>query len=84
MKKPWDFNGYPTWAYTQGNFNEKIIPELIKTLQNEKRNSDAEKLKMSGRKKLNILYMTMSFHLAQKCFLMQQLLNPLMQLQNMP
>ena len=66
----------------KGNFNEKIIPDLINVLQNEGKKEEAKKIKNEWEKKLNISSMIMSFHLDQKCFLMQQLLNPLMQLQN--
>lgn len=68
MKKPWDFNGFPTWAYTQGNFNEKVIPELIKTLQSEKRNSDAEKIKSEWEKKVKYFIYDHDFPFGSEMF----------------
>ena len=68
MKKPWDFNGFPTWAYTQGNFNEKVIPELIKTLQVEKRNSDAEKIKSEWEKKVKYFIYDHDFPFGSEMF----------------
>ena len=68
MKKPWDFNGFPTWAYTQGNFNEKVIPELIKTLQVEKRKSDAEKIKSEWEKKVKYFIYDHDFPFGSEMF----------------
>ena len=68
MKKPWDFNGFPTWAYTQGNFNEKVIPKLIKTLQVEKRNSDAEKIKNEWEKKVKYFIYDHDFPFGSEMF----------------
>ena len=54
--------------YNQGNFNEKVIPELIKTLQSEKRNSDAEKIKSEWEKKVKYFIYDHDFPFGSEMF----------------
>ena len=68
MKKPWDFNGYPTWAYTQGNFNEKIIPELIDRLSEEGRKNEAVWLKNEWEKKVKFFIYDHEFPFGSEMF----------------
>ena len=68
MKKPWDFNGYPTWAYTQGNFNEKIIPELINYLFSEGRENQAGWLKLEWEKKVKYFIYDHDFPFGSEMF----------------
>ena len=68
MKKPWDFNGYPTWAYTQGNFNEKIIPDLINVLQNEGKEEESNKIKNEWEKKVKYFIYDHEFPFGSEMF----------------
>ena len=68
MKKPWDFNGYPTWAYTQGNFNEKIIPDLINVLQNEGKEEESTNIKNEWEKKVKYFIYDHEFPFGSEMF----------------
>ena len=68
MKKPWDFNGYPTWAYTQGNFNEKVIPELIDRLLFEGKNNKGNWLKNEWEKKVKYFIYDHEFPFGSEMF----------------
>ena len=68
MKKPWDFNGFPSWAYTQGNFNEKVIPELIDALVSENRKADADKIRIEWEKKVKFFIYDHEFPFGSEMF----------------
>ena len=68
MKKPWDYNGYPTWAFTQGNFNEKIIPDLIDVLYKEGRKKEAKKIKTEWEKKVKYFIYDHEFPFGSEMF----------------
>jgi len=51
-KPLWSHKGYSDWAYKQGNFHEKYIVDLIKALEKEGRETDANYLRDEWEKKV--------------------------------
>ena len=48
----WSHEGYSDWAYKQGNFHEKYLVELIASLEEEGRQTDADYLRGEWEKKV--------------------------------
>ena len=63
-----DFNGYPKWAYTQWNFNEKIIPELIDCLLFEEKDDQGKWLKNEWEKKVKFFIYDHEFPFGSEMF----------------
>lgn len=52
MGDPFYFHGWCDWAYKQGNFHERVIPELVTALAGEGRTTEAEWLRGEWEKKV--------------------------------
>ena len=52
MGEPYYIKGFSDWAYKQGNYNEKVIPDLIDALINEGKEEKGEWLKGEWEKKV--------------------------------
>lgn len=52
MGDPFYFHGWCDWAYKQGNFHERVIPDLISALAEEGRQAEADWLRGEWEKKV--------------------------------
>jgi len=55
MGNQWDFKGWCEWAYTQGNFHERYILDLLEALEAEGWRSEAAKLRREWEKKVTYM-----------------------------
>ena len=55
MGQQWDFRGWCEWAYTQGNFHERYILDLLDALETEGWKSEAERLRREWEKKVTYM-----------------------------
>lgn len=55
MGNQWDFHGWCEWAYTQGNFHERYILDLLKALAAEGQPAAAAKLRREWEKKVTYM-----------------------------